>query len=173
MAHIFAPTTAAFNVEQVRAALYNELEVPRALLRKALAKLDTQLEAKETKFFTFQGQVMEKVEVAALAIQQSAADKILQAAGVYVRQTDNKPTQPVVAVEVDSKTGVIRLVVGSSSAPGPMLSSDASVPLALEAAPERVLESPELEEPQNGVEVIKVRRGGLPIEIYNTLVSDE
>ena len=76
-------------------------------------------------------------------------------------------------VEVDSKTGVIRLVVGSSSAPGPMLSSDASVPLALEAAPERVLESPELEEPQNGVEVIKVRRGGLPIEIYNTLVSDE
>lgn len=168
----------------MRQKMFERVALPPDLLQKALRKLDMKLEAKETKFFSFQGQVVEKVEVEAHGAQLEAADKILKIANVYGRESDTKQVTPGVALEVDPRTGILRLVIGGANAPDEesrlpqdnAIGTDTSSPL--EASPEQ-LSLPAFEpnghlisgednheaEPQ----VIKVKRGKLPVEVFNAL----
>ena len=163
----FNPTTTAFNVERMRAELLERVRPPADLLQRAIDKVHEKLEAKTTKFFTFQGQVVEKVAVEDHATQLSAVDKILSMAGVYARERDMRPPSPAIAIEVDPTTGVIRMVIGGDSQlGGPALGALAS--------PE---EPPILELPaaigDEPVEIVRVRRGGLPADIHATLFGDD
>lgn len=106
-------TTSAFSVERIRAELIETVRPPKDIVNKAFKKLEAKLEAKETKFFTFRGEVQQRVNVDDNAAQISAADKILSAAGVYARERDAKPPAPAMAVEYDPHTGVLRMVIGS------------------------------------------------------------
>lgn len=121
-------TTVAFNVERIRAELLRHTHVPAKLVERALGKLEAQLEAKETKFFSFQGKVEDSREVVDHHTQQSAADKILSAAGVYIKDRDAKPPAPSISLEYDSKTGVYRIIVGDAlrEAPSPNIETEAT-----------------------------------------------
>lgn len=179
------PKTVAFSPEVMRKQMYERVAMPPELLQKALRKLDKKLEAKETKFFSFQGQVVDKVEVEAHSVQLDAADKILKIANAYGRDSDVKRETPGVALEIDSKTGVLRLVIGGGAVDAleDNLHSDDD-PRAigqLEASPEQ-LSLPAFEpnghlipagddeeaEPQ----VIKVRRNGVPTDVLKALLGD-
>lgn len=145
-----------------------DLKIPEELLQRAFDKLDRKLEAKETKFFTFRGEVVEKVDVEDHATQLSAVDKILSMAGVYARERDSAPVAPTVAIEVDPVTGVIRLVVG------PRVALDRSAiaegdgdRLAMEDSSDTENQTEEKEE--ESVQIVKVRKGGLPIDIHDAL----
>lgn len=121
-------TTVAFSVERIRAELLQHTKVPAKLVERALGKLEAQLEAKETKFFSFQGKVEDSREVVDHHTQQSAADKILSAAGVYVKDRDQKPPAPSISLEYDSKTGVYRIIVGDAlrEMPSPNMETEAA-----------------------------------------------
>jgi len=71
------------------------------------------LRAKETKFFSFKGRVLDQVEVENHAIQLQAADQIFSLAGLYAREREDQNSTPGVALEVDPTTGVVRIIVGS------------------------------------------------------------
>src|SRR5678815_4872963 len=107
-------TTAAFSVDKIRAQLLEDVRPPKDLVKRAFRKLEEQLEAKRTKFFTYRGEVIQQVDVADNNVQQNAADKILSAAGIYARDRDSKPPAPAIAMEYDAVTGVLRLVIGGS-----------------------------------------------------------
>jgi len=107
--------TAAFDIQGVRKRLYKRLAVPPDILNHAFDKLRKKLDAKETKFFTHQGQVIEKVEVEDHATQLSAIDKVLAVGAAYAKESDNKSVKPTVGIRVDPRTGVIEVVVGSQT----------------------------------------------------------
>jgi len=48
-------TTAVFNPEIIRQEILKDVRIPPELLNKALEKINAKLDAKVTKFFTFQG----------------------------------------------------------------------------------------------------------------------
>lgn len=176
----FNPTSTAFSVERVRAEMLENIRIPQELVQEAIDKVKTKLNAKITKHFTHQGQVIEQVDVEDHATQLSAVDKILSMAGLYARERDAKPPTPTVAVEVDAVTGVIRMVIGDAIAHG---SINGAAPSVAELPPPK-------DEPANALhrrgslasnpmeeeappEVIKVRKGGLPIEVHNALFGKD
>lgn len=147
-----------------------DLKIPEELLQRAFDKLDRKLEAKETKFFTFRGEVVEKVDVEDHATQLSAVDKILSMAGVYARERDAAPAAPTVAVEVDPVTGVIRLVVGPRVALDRATIAEGDgdrLQTAMEDSSDTENQTEEKEE--ESVQIVKVRKGGLPIDIHDAL----
>ncbi len=174
--------SSAFNVERVRAAMLEGVRIPPALLQRALDKTAEKLDAKKTLFFTHRGEVVEKVDVEDHATQLAAIEKVLGVAGVYARERDAVGTPPSVALEMDTKTGIVRLVIGSAplaDARPAIVNGDASV-LQLELppgenlasglpdSPASVLTSQEEDTPQ----VVKVKRGNLPADVHKALFGD-
>ena len=159
---IAAPQTVALSVEAIRADLISRVRIPDDLLQAAINKVRAQLDARKTLFYTYQGQIVDKVSVEDHATQASAVDKILAMSGVYAREREQNVSTPKVAVEVDAVTGVVRLVVGSS---GSSHEPAASSPPALEASVSDAVEAPEDDQP----EIVKVSRGGMPIDVYRQL----
>jgi hypothetical protein len=138
--------------------------VPRELVNEAFRTVAAKLKAKETKFFAHKGRVVSKVDVEAHGTQLAAADQVFSLAGLYAREREAPSSTPMFALEVDSRTGVVRMVVGGQTA------IDAPPPpreLALvEASP---AESVVVE---THAEVVKPRRVPIPDVIWK-LVSDE
>jgi hypothetical protein len=103
----------ALSVEKIRHEMLRGILVPREMVNAALLKTFTQLEAKETKFFSFKGHVTETAEVDDNATQAAAADKIFSLAGLYAREREDRVSTPGVAMEIDPVTGVVRIIVGA------------------------------------------------------------
>ncbi len=103
----------ALSVEKVRQEMLRGLILPRDIVNEALKTTAGKLKAKETKFFAHKGVVVSQKEVDDHTTQLAAADQIFSLAGLYARERMAAPQAPSVILEVDSKTGVIRLVVGS------------------------------------------------------------
>ena len=171
--------SAAFNVERVRAQMLEGVRVPPELFQKAIDKIHSKLDAKVTKFFPFQGQVVSQVEVEDHQTQLAAAEKVMGIAGVYARERDAAPPQPQVALEVDSKTGVVRLIVGSVSTVAQLVESQndsLQLPLVLESRPElgalprqRPVSEPLQEE---APQIIKLKQGNLSGVLYKKLFGE-
>ena len=102
----------ALSVEKVRHEMLRGILVPRDLVNRALSKTAAKLDAKETKFFSHKGEVVETHEVEDHGIQLQAADQIFSLSGLYARERAPQAQIPSVALEV-SPDGVIRLVVGT------------------------------------------------------------
>ena len=175
--------TTAFSVERVRAAMLERIAIPTDILNKAIRKVHDKLEAKETKFFTFQGQVIQQAEVEDNAAQLAAADKILSVAGLYARERETKPPTPTIAIEVDPVTGVVRMVIGGDAyavgSENPGFTNGTDVP-PLAQVPEQLslLNSPHIEMtealcevPSEPVQVVKVR-GNLKSELQEILFGN-
>ena len=166
--------TAAFNVERMRADMLQRVRPPDHLVQEAIDKLHEKLEAKTTKFFTFQGEVQQQVDVEDHDTQLSAADKILSMAGLYATERGVKPTPPTTAVEVDPVTGIVRIVIGAEMPPAPVpvaappLASPA--PLALAKPIDDASDSTPAEQEY---EVIKVRKGGMPARVFDALFGKD
>jgi len=103
----------ALSVEGIRTEMLRGIRVPRKMVNAAIQKTYDQLEAQETKFFTYKGDVVSQKDVPAHEVQAQASDRILSMAGLYAREREATASAPMVAVEVDPVSGVIRLVVGS------------------------------------------------------------
>ena len=183
-ARVFQPTSFAFNPERARTELWRGVALPEQLLQKALNRLNEQLDAKKTLHFTHQGQVVEQVDVEDNQTRAGAIDKVLSISGAYVKKEDTGKNQtPHVTLVVDQETGVIRLEVGGSanaeptamnngdigissySGAGEELSTQLALPLS------KVLPADDNEEP--APEIIKVRKGGLPRAVYETMFGDD
>ncbi len=106
----------ALSVERVRHEMLRGILVPRELVNEALQTTAAKLKAKETKFFSFKGKVIDKVEVEDHGTQLQAADQIFSLAGLYAREREDRSSTPGVALEVDPRTGVVRIIVGASAA---------------------------------------------------------
>ena len=166
----FNPTTAAFSVERFRGEMLTRLAVPDDLLQAAINKIHAQLDAKETKFFVYRGEVIEKVEVVDHATQAGAADKILSMAGLYARERDGKPPTPSVAIEVDPITGIVRMVIGSGDTPPLAVRGVIDHPATNGGASLHFVEPTEVaDEP----EVVKVKQGALPASVHAILFGED
>lgn len=102
----------ALSVEKVRHEMLRGLLIPRELVNEALRTVANKLRAKETKFFAFKGVVRDVREVDDHGTQLTAADQIFSLSGLYARERENPLAPPQVVLEVDSRTGVVRMVVG-------------------------------------------------------------
>lgn len=98
--------------EQLRRLWWNDTQPARDMLQKALKKLDAQLEAKETKFFSCNGVVVETREVPDNALQQSAAIAIARMADAFPRDRSEKVAAPRFKVTIVN--GVFSLTMGDS-----------------------------------------------------------
>lgn len=166
--------TSAFNPDAIRREIRSAAAVPAGMLRKALRKHYEKLDAKETKFFTYQGQVIDKVDVEAHDIQLRAAELIERMAELYVNEARSAPRQSV-ALEIDPNTGVVRIVVGDPPPPPVIVEAE------LAAAPQKVLDAsnedascdPDAPQQQDN-EVIHVRkpRGVLDPDLKKILFGD-
>ena len=108
-----ARNTPAFDPAYVRRAMLERVIIPQGMVSEAIRKTYEKLYAKETKFFTHKGVVTDTRVVEDHGTQLQAADQIHSIAGLYSRDSDSKPSSPKVALEVDPRTGVIRIVLGS------------------------------------------------------------
>lgn len=106
----------ALSVDGIRTEMLRGIRVPRKMVNAAIQKTYEQLEAQETKFFTYKGDVVSQKDVSAHDIQAAATDRIFSLAGLYAKEREATSHTPTVAVEVDPVSGVIRLVVGSQGA---------------------------------------------------------
>jgi len=106
----------ALSVERVRHEMLRGILVPREMVNEALAVTAAKLRAKETKFFSFKGRVIDTVQVEDHGTQLAAADQIFSLAGLYARERGDTPATPGVALEVDPRTGVVRIIVGGPPA---------------------------------------------------------
>lgn len=104
-------TSLAFNADRLRQLLWQRVAPPPEMLQKALEKLDSQLDAKETKFFVHQGLLVSQADVEAHAIQQNAAIAIAKIADAMPRDRAEKAAPPTVTLEI--KDGVFRLHIGA------------------------------------------------------------
>jgi len=184
-------TTAVFNPEIIRQEILKDVRVPAELLNKALKKIEEKLDAKVTKFFTFQGSVIEKVQVEDHGVQQKAIDQVLEISGIKVKERDQKPQAPQIAFQV-LPDGTVQVVVGGSMAPS--LGGDSyvdheigeSVPaskgygsIALPAPNQLPLEIQELEPednesaPAEQVTVVKVKSGRIDEATRKILYGEE
>src|SRR5216117_347053 len=109
------PSQAAWTPDAIRAAIRGRPLTPKDITQRSLTKLAEKLEAKETKFFSHQGMVVEKREVEAHSIQMEAVKLVMTAAGL-LNTTPMKPRQPRVTLTVDNKMGVMEIVIGDDSA---------------------------------------------------------
>jgi hypothetical protein len=177
-------TTAAFNVESARAQMLARVVIPHDFVNKAIRKVYNKLDAKETKFFTFRGEVIDKVDVEDNAAQLNAADKILSVAGLYAREREQQQTTPIVALEVDPATGIIRMVVGGGDyhvnngtkinagmddSRRELASGDEQLPL-FDSPLEHIDDVVDAEPP---VQVVKVKPGRLPDHIHQILFGKD
>ncbi len=106
----------ALSVESIRRRLLTGVAIPQEIVNEALATTKKHLRAKRTQYFTHRGRVVEQREVEDHDTQLRAADQVYSIAGVYAREKDNRPAVPSFAMEVDAKTGVVRIIVGGSDA---------------------------------------------------------
>jgi hypothetical protein len=102
------------SVETIRQQFFSRLNLPPDLLSRALEVTEKKLSAKIIKFGFHRGEVVSKTLVEDHATQLAAADQIYSIAGVYAREKDSVRRTPTVAFEVDSKTGVVRFIVGNN-----------------------------------------------------------
>lgn len=102
----------AQKMERMRRQWFDNVDMRPKLLEKALAVLEGKLEAKETKFFSFQGMVIEEKEVEAHGIQLEAATAIAKLADAFPKERSDVKATPQFALEI--KDGVFRLVIGGS-----------------------------------------------------------
>lgn len=181
MASKITRRTAAFDVEAIRRQMYERVAPPSHLLQKAFTRLDEQLDATRTEFFSFQGSVVEKREVVDHGTRGSAIDKVMKVAGAYAHESD-KPKAPTVALRIDPVTGVMELVIGTSPEGGAYEvnnnNGDSGVQLA--AHPDQLalplyepeghllVDGKDEDEPQ----VIKHGRGRMPKHITDLLFKD-
>src|SRR3990172_8764773 len=89
----------ALSVERVRHEMLRGILVPREMVNEALAVTAAKLRAKETKFFSFKGRVIDTVQVEDHGTQLAAADQILSLAGLYAREREERlqelpPSEP-------------------------------------------------------------------------------
>lgn len=175
------------NPEVMRQVLLEGLELPKDLLQEAFNGLRRHLNAKKRKHFTFRGRLISSVDVEDTTAQAAAQDKVFSLAGLYAR-AEARHDNTQVALEVDSKTGIIRLVVGGASgSPGSLASSDVpaiapETPLALTPASptlsdeldDDVVEYDTTESPVEFVRVPRGRdsKGKLPDEVRRILFGD-
>ena len=106
----------ALNVERVRHEMLRGIRVPPELVNEALKVTASKLKAKESKFFSFKGSVVDTVQVEDHSTQLAAADQIFSLAGLYARERADVASTPGVALEVDPRTGVVRIIVGGPAA---------------------------------------------------------
>lgn len=112
----------AFNSERLRQLLWQRVAPPPEMLQNAINKLNEQLEATETKFFTNEGLVVGREEVPAHAIQQNAANAILKMSDAFPRDRVDKAGPPSVTLEI--KDGVFRLHIGAVGSSGEEVAYD-------------------------------------------------
>lgn len=165
--------SSAFSVEQIRAAVRGQAMVPAGMLQAALAKTYDKLSAKETKFFAHQGEVVNTREVEADGIQLAAARLILEMGELLTKNVAIKPAAPPTTLEIDPKTGVIKLHIGevqtheveAVAAPSAVAWSAPQTPPATTI---------DMEPPQEAddTEWHKVPRGKLPQHILDALFKD-
>jgi len=160
------PTTLAFSPEAIRSAIRGRVAVPAAMLQRALAKTSEKLDAKETKFFSHQGLVIDKKDVEAHNIQLRAAELILQMSDLLNRQVV-KPKAPKITLTVDPKTGTMRLVIADD------IEDDIPEVLDVVREPLAVVESEEVTDEELELEYVKVPRGTLPAEVRQALFGPE
>jgi hypothetical protein len=158
--------------------------VPAELLNKALKKIDAKLDAKVTKFFTFQGSVIEKVQVEDHGVQQKAIDQVLEISGIKVKERDQKPQAPQIAFQV-LPDGTVQVVVGGSVSPS--LGGDSYVDQEInngsvgEAAPQiapqgelsLTMPEPEDNDPVEQITVVKVKSGRIDEATRKILYGEE
>ncbi len=108
-------TTAAFNVDIMRQRMMERVALPADMVQRAMEITRAKLEAKTTKFFSHRGEVIDQVDVEDHATQLHAAEQVYSLAGLYARERDARPVTPTVVMEVDTVTGVIRMVVGAQA----------------------------------------------------------
>jgi len=163
-------TTAVFSPELIRQEILKDVRIPPELLNKALKKIEAKLDAKVTKFFTFQGSVIEKATVEDHGVQQKAIDQVLEISGIKVKERDQKPTAPQIAFQV-LPDGTVQVIVGSSMAPS--LGGDSHVDQEINNGSERAgvsdsapqgelsltMPEPEDNEPVEQITVVKVKSG--------------
>jgi len=104
----------ALSVEKIRHEMLRGILVPREMVNEALVTTYGKLRAKETKFFSHKGVVTMTRDVDDHSTQLAAADQIFSLAGLYARERESKNSTPGVALEVDPRTGVMRILVGDS-----------------------------------------------------------
>jgi hypothetical protein len=165
--------------------LHTRSRLPEGFLQDAIDTVHSKLTAKKTEFFAWRGEVVDHREVEDTAAQLRAADTIVNIAGLYTKEQAKAPSAPTVALEIDSKTGIVRLVVGVNHEAAPLVAGDA--PLAFDASDTRKL--PPAEQlttsgtypgahsgfdapPEEVPQVVKVKRGRMPLEVYEALFGN-
>jgi len=189
MANKLVKKSISYDVEAIRRAIFVRLAPPPDLLQKAFERLDEQLDAKKSEFFTFQGRVTDERLVEDNMARQGAIDKVMKVAGTYVQEQDKVKT-PQVALRIDPVTGVLELVIGGDHAPElesrlnnePTLNGDPAAS-ELVASPEQLslphfmpsghLEPAEGEIVEMEPQVFKMRNGKMPPHVIAELFKDE
>lgn len=124
----------ALSVEQVRHEMLRGILIPRDIVNHAIRRTVEKLDAKETKFFSFRGKVVEKHEVEDHGVQLQAADTIFSLAGLYARDGEKRVAAPSFELSVDISTGIIRLSTGSPATSGELpMASSAGAPELVES----------------------------------------
>lgn len=156
------PKTAAFNAEAMRAKMLEGVALPKGMVQDALDTVYRKLKAKETKFFSHQGVVVSKADVEAHEVQLQAAKTIINITDLAIRKEDRAGSGIAgIALRIDSKTGVMTMLIGASADD---LDTDAVMerePLALEAKTEVIELNTFQDDIDNGVEVIKSKNAFL------------
>jgi hypothetical protein len=177
-------TTAIFNPELIRQEILKDIRIPPELLNKALKKIESKLEARVTKFFTFQGSVIEKVTVEDHGVQQKAIDQVLEISGIKVKERDQKPTAPQIAFQV-LPDGTVQVVVGGAPSLGgdsyvdQEKNSGVSTSQGFEnesALPDQLsltMPEPEDSEPVEQITVVKVKSGRIDETTRKILYGEE
>jgi len=140
------------------------------MLERSLAKVSGLLEAKETKFFSFQGGVTDSREVDAHSIQIKAAELILQMSDLLARQ-QVKPQEKKIIVHVDPKSGAMYLVIGDESEDEVPAIAPVAVSAIIDVTPqeEPIVQNDVVEETNEEWERIKVNRGKLDPNVRKAL----
>lgn len=165
-----ARRSSAFSVEQIRAAVRGQAMVPAGMLQAALAKTYDKLSAKETKFFAHQGEVVNTREVEADGIQLAAARLILEMGELLTKNVAIKPQAPPTTLEIDPKTGVIKLHIGEVQT-HEVEAVAAPSAVAWEAPPAATIDMEPVAETDD-TEWHKVPRGKLPQHILDALFKE-
>lgn len=105
----------AVSPDAIRRRLFTGAAVPPDLLKKALVRLDEQLDATKTELVTHKGEVKAREVFKDNAAVQGAIDKVLSMTGLYVKERDHRPTRDPVEVVVGAD-GVVRIRIGGGEA---------------------------------------------------------
>lgn len=179
MTNPISTPTSAFNVERMRERMYRNVAVPDDFLQKAVDTTYKKLTAKKTQFFSHMGEVKSVIELEDHVTQLAAADQVYKLSSLYARERDAAPGQPTIALEMNPQTGVVRLVIGALpevSRPGDVIEIPV-LPPVVECLPTTHVDmspsgtTPQQEEDQPP-QVVKVRPGNLPPDVFKALFED-